>query len=52
MIENVDDLIKILDKYRGKNILIKDIFNSSNSLILEVIEENGVCLLLKSVRDY
>jgi hypothetical protein len=52
MIETVDELIEILNKHQGKNLLIKDILKQSHSFLLEVIEEDGACVLVKSVRDY
>lgn len=52
MIETVDDLIKALNEHKGKNVMIKDILKQSHSHILEITEEDGVCILSKSVRDY
>lgn len=52
MIETVDDLIKILNEHKGKNIAIKDILKNSYSHVFEVEEKDGFCVLVKSVRDY
>jgi len=52
MIETVDELIKKLNEHKGKNLLIKDILTQNHSFLFEVNEEDGVCVLLKSVRNY
>ena len=52
MIETVEELIVLLSKHQGKKLLIKDILKETHSFLLEVDDENGVCILVKSVRDY
>lgn len=52
MIESVDELINVLNQHKGKKLLIKDILKQSHSFLFEVNEEDGVCVLIKSVRDY
>lgn len=52
MIETVDELIELLSKHRGKKLLITDILKEKYSFLFEVEEEKGICLLIKSVRDY
>lgn len=52
MIETVDDLILALSKHKGKNVMIKDLLKLTTSHILDITEENGCCVIEKSVRDY
>lgn len=52
MIDTVDDLIHALSKFKGKNVMVKDLLKHSTSHILEVTEEDGMCVIEKSVRDY
>ena len=52
MIETVDELLDLLNKHKGKNLVIKDILKENYSYLFEVAEEDGVCVLVKSVRNY
>lgn len=52
MIETVDELLAILEKHKGKKLVIGDITKQSHSYLFEVEEKDGVCVLFKSVRDY
>lgn len=52
MIETVDELINLLSEHKGKSLAIKDILKEKYSYLFEVTEEDGVCVLIKSVRDY
>lgn len=52
MIETVDELMAILENHKGKKLVIGDVLQESHSYLFEVEEKDGVCVLLKSVRDY
>jgi len=52
VIKTVDELIDFLNEHKGKNLVIKDVLKQSHSFLFEVIEEEGVCVLVKSIRDY
>lgn len=52
MIETVDQLIALLQVHRGKPLMIEDIDKSTLSHIIGVADENGTCVLMKSIRDY
>lgn len=52
MVETVDELLELLQVHKGKKLLITDKIEQSKSFLFDIEEKDGVCLLVKSIRDY